>query len=122
MLELKNLSKTYRTGDKALSERDADRAERPGHGADRAVRRRQVNADPLHQPAGGADIGQVSCWAPTSPLRAPGALRKMRRKMGMIFQEYALVERLTVMENVLSGRLGYVGFWRSYFLRKYPQV
>jgi ABC-type phosphate/phosphonate transport system ATPase subunit len=32
-----------------------------------------------------------------------GALRKMRRKMGMIFQEYALVERLTVMENVLSG-------------------
>tara|TARA_B100001250_G_C19399756_1_gene614219 strand:- start:85 stop:672 length:588 start_codon:yes stop_codon:yes gene_type:complete len=40
--------------------------------------------------------------------------------MGMIFQEYALVERLTVMENVLSGRLGYVGFWRS-FLRKFPK-
>ena len=39
----------------------------------------------------------------------------------MIFQEYALVERLTVMENVLSGRLGYVGFWRSY-LRKFPQT
>ncbi len=38
----------------------------------------------------------------------------------MIFQEFALVERLTVMENVLSGRLGYVGFWRSY-LRKFPQ-
>ena len=47
-------------------------------------------------------------------------LRKARRKMGMIFQEYALVERLTVMENVLSGRLGYVGFWRSY-LRKFPK-
>ena len=47
-------------------------------------------------------------------------LRRTRRKMGMIFQEYALVERLTVMENVLSGRLGYVGFWRSYF-RKFPQ-
>ena len=47
-------------------------------------------------------------------------LRKSRRKMGMIFQEYALVERLTVMENVLSGRLGYVGFWRSYF-RKFPK-
>ena len=40
--------------------------------------------------------------------------------MGMIFQEYALVERLTVMENVLSGRLGYVGFWRSWF-RRFPQ-
>jgi len=37
----------------------------------------------------------------------------------MIFQEYALVERLTVMENVLSGRLGYVGFWSSWF-RKFP--
>ena len=49
-----------------------------------------------------------------------GALRRERRRMGMIFQEYALIERLTVMENVLSGRLGYVGFWRS-FLRKYPQ-
>jgi phosphonate transport system ATP-binding protein len=41
--------------------------------------------------------------------------------MGMIFQEYALVERLTVMENVLSGRLGYVGFWQSW-LRKFPQA
>jgi phosphonate transport system ATP-binding protein len=39
----------------------------------------------------------------------------------MIFQEYALVERLTVMENVLSGRLGYVGFWPSW-LRRFPQA
>ena len=46
-------------------------------------------------------------------------LRRARRRMGMIFQEYALVERLTVMENVLSGRLGYVGFWRSWF-RRFP--
>jgi phosphonate transport system ATP-binding protein len=42
------------------------------------------------------------------------ALRQARRRIGMIFQEFGLVERLTVMENVLSGRLGYVGFWRSY--------
>ncbi|HET6519941.1 MAG TPA: ATP-binding cassette domain-containing protein, partial [Geminicoccaceae bacterium] len=48
-----------------------------------------------------------------------GRLRRARRRMGMIFQEYALVERLTVMENVLSGRLGYVGFWQSY-LRRFP--
>ena len=47
-------------------------------------------------------------------------LRRARRRMGMIFQEYALVERLTVMENVLSGRLGYVGFWQS-FVRKFPR-
>ncbi len=48
-----------------------------------------------------------------------GGLCKARRRMGMIFQEYNLVERLTVMENVLSGRLGYVGFWRA-FRRNYP--
>ena len=47
------------------------------------------------------------------------ALRSARRRMGMIFQEYNLVERLTVMENALSGRLGYVSFWRAYW-RKYP--
>jgi phosphonate transport system ATP-binding protein len=47
-------------------------------------------------------------------------LRRARRRMGMIFQEYALVERLTVMENVLTGRLGYVAFWQSW-LRRFPQ-
>ena len=46
-------------------------------------------------------------------------LRKARRHIGMIFQEYNLVERLTVMENVLSGRLGYVSFWKA-FRRNYP--
>ena len=44
----------------------------------------------------------------------------MRRKIGMIFQEYNLVERLTVMENVLSGRLGYVTFLQAFF-RRFPQ-
>ncbi|MDX2225406.1 MAG: phosphonate ABC transporter ATP-binding protein [Rhodospirillaceae bacterium] len=47
-------------------------------------------------------------------------LRRMRRRIGMIFQEFALVDRLTVMENVLSGRLGYVSFWQSW-RRRFPQ-
>jgi len=47
-------------------------------------------------------------------------LPEIRRDMGMIFQEYNLVERLTVMENVLSGRLGYLNSWRA-FRRDFPQ-
>ena len=46
------------------------------------------------------------------------ALRQVRRKMGMVFQEYNLVERLTVMENLLTGRLGYTSAWDA-FRRKF---
>jgi phosphonate transport system ATP-binding protein len=48
-------------------------------------------------------------------------LRKVRRNMGMIFQEFNLVERMSVMDNVLSGRLGYIGNFRS-LLRFYPRA
>ncbi len=44
---------------------------------------------------------------------ASGELRQARLRMGMIFQEHALVGRLTVMENVLCGTLGRTGFWNS---------
>lgn len=48
------------------------------------------------------------------------ALRESRRLIGMVFQEYNLVERLTVMENLLSGRLGYTGAWAAW-RRKFPR-
>jgi phosphonate transport system ATP-binding protein len=48
-------------------------------------------------------------------------LRAARRRIGMIFQEYNLVERLTVMQNVLSGRLGYVGLFASLRYRFPPE-
>ena len=119
MLKLENLTKRYDTGDLALQ------------GVDLAIPDGQVLA--LIGPSGAGKSTLIRCVnrlvEPTdgtailndvnlTKLSSRG-LRKSRRKMGMIFQEYALVERLTVMENVLSGRLGYVGFWRSYF-RKFP--
>jgi phosphonate transport system ATP-binding protein len=42
-----------------------------------------------------------------------GRLREARRNIGMIFQEFNLIERLSVMDNVLTGRLGYTGTLRS---------
>ncbi len=39
-------------------------------------------------------------------------LQAIRQDMGMIFQEFNLVERLTVLENVLSGCLGFTSTWR----------
>ena len=40
-------------------------------------------------------------------------LRKVRRKIGMIFQHFNLVKRSSVLTNVLSGRLGYTSSWNS---------
>ena len=38
----------------------------------------------------------------------PAELREARRRMGMIFQQFNLVRRASVIDNVLAGRLGYV--------------
>lgn len=120
MLRLVDLVKQYKTGDTALK------------GVNLEVPDGQVMA--LIGPSGAGKSTLIRCVnrlvEPTSgkislndmelTSLSQGQLRRARRRMGMIFQEYALVERLTVMENVLSGRLGYVPFWRSYF-RKFPQ-
>lgn len=50
-----------------------------------------------------------------------GELRAARRNIGMIFQEFNLIERLSVMDNVLTGRLGYTGTLRS-ILRMYTKT
>ncbi|MPV86946.1 phosphonate ABC transporter ATP-binding protein [Ostreibacterium oceani] len=119
MLKIENLTKTYATGDKALSDvsLNIERGQVVGligpSGAGKSTLIRCINR--LVAPTDGKvllnDVDLVALSAKN--------LRRERRRIGMIFQEYALVERLTVMENVLSGRLGYVSFWRS-FLRKFP--
>lgn len=43
----------------------------------------------------------------------PHQLKQIRRQIGMIFQQFNLVKRSSVMTNVLSGRLGYVNPWLS---------
>ena len=40
-------------------------------------------------------------------------LRKARRRMAMIFQQFNLIRRSTVLKNVLNGRLGYQQGWRA---------
>lgn len=42
-------------------------------------------------------------------------LREQRRKVGMIFQNYNLVYSLSVLQNVLHGRLGYMSGWKGVF-------
>jgi len=120
MFILKNLTKRYNTGDLALQGVDLSIPDGQvlaligPSGAGKSTLIRCVNR--LVEPTNGSAILNDINLTNLSARQ----LRKARRKMGMIFQEYALVERLTVMENVLSGRLGYVGFWRSYF-RKFPK-
>lgn len=40
-------------------------------------------------------------------------LRKVRRQIGMVFQQFNLVKRSSVLTNVLAGRLGYTSTWSS---------
>ena len=42
-------------------------------------------------------------------------LRSIRRKIGMIFQEFNLIDRMSVIDNVLTGRLGYMNTFTSLF-------
>ncbi len=42
---------------------------------------------------------------------SPQELRRIRRQIGMIFQQFNLVKRSTVLTNVLAGRLGYLNPW-----------
>src|SRR3989442_10687135 len=71
-------------------------------GAGKTTLLRAINR--LVEPSAGTVrvAGDVVTGAP------PAALRATRRRIGMIFQQFNLVRRVSVLENVLAGRLGYV--------------
>lgn len=121
MLEIKGLQKAYSTGDLAL--KGVSLRLEPGEiigligpsGAGKSTLIRCVNR--LIEPSSGT----ITIGTQEGTSLGRRALRLWRRRIGMIFQEFALVERLTVMENVLSGRLGHTGFWSSWFRRFDPR-
>ena len=120
MLKIEGLTKTYTTGTKALYNVDLTIDEPQvvaiigPSGAGKSTLIRCINR--LVEPTS----GKVELNGTNLVTLKGGALRKARRRIGMIFQEYNLVERLTVMENILSGRLGYVSFLQA-FMRRFPK-
>ena len=119
MLAVSGLDKRYPTGDHAVRDvsftvEGADAVFVIGpSGAGKSTLLRCINR--LVEP----DRGTVTLDGLVITALEGAALRAARRQIGMIFQEFNLVERLTVMENVLSGRLGYVSLWQAW-RRRFP--
>src|SRR5207248_7521274 len=119
MLSLKHLSKSYVRGKPVLNDISLDIAARGitaiigPSGTGKSTLIRCINR--LVEPS----AGQIEFEGVELVGLSRNALRRVRRRIGMVFQEYNLVERLTVMENVLSGRLGYISAW-SAWRRKFP--
>ena len=117
VLALRGLAKAYRAGQPVLRQIDLDIADAgvvaiigpSGTGKSTLIRCINRLVDPT---AGqilfrGADMAQLN----------GRALREARRHIGMVFQEYNLVERLSVIENVLCGKLGSLPLWRPLLRR-----
>ena len=113
MLKIQNLSKTYPNGTQALKDVSFD--VKDGEflvviglsGSGKSTLLRCINR--LIDPTTGKifmDDTDVTAAQPTE-------LRSIRRKIGMVFQQFNLVKRSSVITNVLSGRLGYVNPWLS---------
>ncbi len=113
MLEVKNLTKVYDDGTVAL--KNVSFTVEDGEfliiiglsGSGKSTLLRCLNRliDPTE--------GQILWDGVDVTAAAPGQLREIRRKIGMIFQHFNLVKRAPVLTNVLSGRLGYVSPWAS---------
>jgi len=119
VLSIRRLCKSYEAGKPVLVDIDLDVAEKGisavigPSGTGKSTLIRCINR--LVEPTSGV----IELDGDDLVRLTRGQLRRARRRIGMIFQEYNLVERLTVMENLLSGRLGYVSAWRAW-RRKFP--
>jgi phosphonate transport system ATP-binding protein len=108
MLEVRNLTKVYDDGTVAL--REVSFSVEQGEflviiglsGSGKSTLLRCINR--LIEPT----EGQILWEGQDITAADPEALRKIRRRIGMIFQQFNLVRRSSVLTNVLSGRLGYV--------------
>lgn len=113
MLEVQHLTKVYEDGTRALN--DVSFTVVKGEfvvllglsGSGKSTLLRCINR--LIEPTSGKII-----FEGMDVTAASGAeLRRIRRNIGMIFQQFNLVERSSVLTNVLSGRLGYINSLRS---------
>jgi len=108
LLKIEHLSKTYEDGTRALIDVSFEVQDREFvvliglSGSGKSTLLRCINR--LVEPTGGRVI-----WNGADVTAASGGeLRQIRRSIGMIFQQFNLVKRSSVVSNVLSGRLGYV--------------
>lgn len=108
ILQIEHLSKTYADGTRALA--DVSFSVAPGQflvviglsGSGKSTLLRCLNR--LVEPTSGTIRFQGRDVTGASPQE----LREVRRRIGMIFQQFNLVRRASVLTNVLAGRLGYL--------------
>ncbi|MBN1316898.1 MAG: phosphonate ABC transporter ATP-binding protein [Anaerolineales bacterium] len=117
MLEIRNLTKVYEDGTVALKNVSFEVADGEFliiiglSGSGKSTLLRCINR--LIDPTEGEIV-----WDGNHVEKAtPDELRLIRRQIGMIFQQFNLVKRSSVITNVMSGRLGYVNPWASVFNR-----
>jgi phosphonate transport system ATP-binding protein len=121
MITLENVSKTYTGAGGIVALRDVSIDVKEGEflvilgpsGAGKSTLMRCINR--LVEPTSGRIL--LDGREVTSRRRQ---LRAARRDIGMVFQQFNLVKRLSVLMNVLSGRLAYHTFWPS-LLYKFDQ-
>ena len=113
MLRVENLTKIYPDGTEAITDvsfkvKDGEFLTVIGlSGSGKSTLLRCINR--LIDPTEGRVL-----WDDIDITAAQGKeLRHIRRQIGMIFQQFNLVKRSSVMINVLSGRLGYANPWTS---------